>query len=246
MGRCAYKALAQMEQLTPLGVTRASYRLDVLNQAREEETGLAGKDGAYRCYYHLGLIQADHMVILDGTGDLSMRESAYWTCVKPPALSYHFVGRAQILSELALPRNLKALQSVDALLGWLNRIQEVVMTLTQQHTKLLLVTWKNLKGEISLLAHGDVVPLDHAEQILPTALTTLPDFLWDKLAPVIEAQRLAITHYQSGQTRATSAFADCDAVLFVGYFAIPPSAIEEFNRVNRSNVTQETYFRAYW
>jgi hypothetical protein len=120
----------------------------------------------------------------------------------------------------------------------------VVVTLTQQHTKLLLVTWKDLKGEISLLAQGDVVPLDHAEQILPTTKATFPDFLWEKLAPVIDTQRLVITHYQSGQTRATSAFADCDAVLFVGYFAIPSSVIEEYNKVNRSPVTQQTYLMA--
>ena len=244
MGVCAYKALAQMQEVTALGITRASYRLDVLNQAREEGTGMVGKDGRYRCYYHLGLIQADHMVILDGTGDLSLRGSAYWTIIKPPELSYHFVGRVHILKDLEIPRNIKRLDSVDQLLAWIARIKEVVGTLVRHHHKLLIVTWKDLKGEISLLAHGDVIPLDHAQQIVPTELSTVPAFLQSQLAAVIDLAQVEITHYQSGKTRATSDFIDCDAVLFLGIFWIPPSAIEEFNRVNRSAITQDTYLMA--
>jgi hypothetical protein len=244
MGLCAYKALAQMREVTALGITRASYRLDVLNQARDEATGMVGKDGRYRCYYHLGVIQADHMVILDGTGDLSLRDSAYWSIIKPPELGYHFVGQVQILNDLALPRNIKYLDSVDQLLVWITKIQEVVGELVTQHRKLLIVTWKDLKGEISLLAHGDVVPVDHAQQIVPTELSTFPAFLRSKLEAVIDLAQVEITHYQSGKTRATSDFIDCDAVLFLGSFWIPPSAIDEYNRVNRSAVTQDTYLMA--
>jgi hypothetical protein len=244
MGVSAYKALAQMRDVTALGITRASYRLDVLNQARDEATGMVGKDGRYRCYYHLGLIQADHMVILDGTGDLSLCGSAYWTIIKPPELSYHFVGHVQILEELKISRNIKHLESVDQLLAWVTKIKEVVGALVTQHRKLLIVTWKDLKGEISLLAHGDVVPIDHAQQIVPTELSTFPAFLQSQLATVIDLAQVEIIHYQSGKTRATSDFIDCDAVLFVGYFQIPPSAIEEYNRVNRSAITQETYLMA--
>jgi hypothetical protein len=244
MGVYAYKALARMQEVTALGVTRASYRLDVLNQAREEATGMVGTDGRYRCYYHLGLIQADHMSILDGTGDLSLQGSVYWTIIKPPELSYHFVGQVQILNDLEIPRNIRRLDSLEQLQAWIARIKEVVRRLTRQHRKLLIVTWKDLKGEISLLAEGDVVPLDFAEQVLPTAKETFPAFLQYQLATDMPLAQVEITHYQSGKTRATSDFIDCDAVLFLGIFWIPPSAIDEFNRVNRSAITHDTYLMA--
>jgi hypothetical protein len=52
---------------------------------------------------------------------------------------------------------------------------------------------------------------------------------------------LDVTHYQSGETRATSRFASCDAILFLGSFYIPQHAIDEYNRVNQSTMTRWTW-----
>jgi hypothetical protein len=141
-----------------------------------------------------------------------------------------------------VPRNIEQLDTTEQLSQWWQRAKATIQELCAQHTKLLVVTWKRLQGTIDLLPPSQDIPLEETRTV--QTVSSLPGYILRQCRDLVENEQLEVTYYQSGETRATSRFADCDAVLFLGMFYIPAYAIEEYNRVNKSTVTHEDYVQA--
>jgi hypothetical protein len=68
--------------------------------------------------------------------------------------------------------------------------------------------------------------------------------LAERLGIVLQRQQITnvvATYYQSGKTRGTSEFSDCDAVLFLGAFFIPTQALAEYNRLTGAQATKYSW-----
>lgn len=180
-------------------------------------------------YYHAGLIQSEYTVILDGTGDLLYKNSELWTIIKPKKFCYNFKGTIKHIP-LRLGRDINKVNDEELI--------STLVPLVREKTnkgKVLIVTWKSLKGEVSLL-DNDVI----YDKVLPTE-----DFVyWVKSNLVthnIDLDKVEMTYYQSGETRATSKFIDCNSIIFVGSFFIPNYAIADYNNVTHSSITSNDY-----
>jgi hypothetical protein len=115
--------------------------------------------------------------------------------------------------------------------------------LARHHERLLVITWRDFKEEIKTIIDTDEQPRVVARSDALAPEKDLVDFLEAKLDER-GIRNIALTYYQSGKTRATSDFSDCDAVFFIGAFYIPNSAISEYNHVNKTTITVHTYSMA--
>ena len=231
----------QIEPLTPLELARALYRLGVVIESRNQGN-LNFSAGTYTAYIHAGLLQNPHIWIVDGTADLTLKSSTLWNVVRPPECVYRLVCTQEpsTLDIEMIPRNLEQLKVDEGGIGgkkqavkdWIDKIEHVLNDLASQHSQILVVGWKDFKGNISLTAQDDV-PLMESD-----SLEAVKNGLLQHLARRMRKQHpdmFVFTTYQPWDT--DSLIEQCeevDAILFLGKFFIPPLAISELNRVHHS------------
>jgi len=115
-------------------------------------------------------------------------------------------------------------------------------TLSRKHAKMLVITWKDFKGVVETLVDKVDVqsPYNTLHRETPKTRITLDQRLLISLQHHGMTNVVA-TYYQSGKTRGTSEFAECDAVLFLGTFFIPNYALTEYNQLTRAHATKYTW-----
>jgi hypothetical protein len=217
----------------------------------------------YTYYYNIGQLNYDHMVIFDGTGDLTMTESPLWQIQKDPKFTYTFRGEIRQFTVDAFPviprHGIPMLPVPSRALIYDEWITKMLLPnlerLCTRHERLLVICWKSYKDTVErlleteeILAHYQIA-LQHPGFPNPFTVSTqerpkVQIDLGERIQAVCTRAgitNLDITHYQSGDTRATSKFASCDAILFLGSFYIPEYAIDEYNQVNQSHMTKWTW-----
>jgi hypothetical protein len=102
--------------LTELDVERALYRLGVVMTLWNTQTCYQDHKGDITTYLHAGLLLNPHVWIIDGTADLTLRDSHLWTMVKDPAYRYRLVcpRPPQAIPITMVSRNLKVLTTEEA------------------------------------------------------------------------------------------------------------------------------------
>ena len=103
---------AQAEHLSRLALARASYRLERVLTSQNSQTLLQDQVGC-TAYAHVGLLTNPHVWMIDGTADLTLRESSSWTVLKAPPYDYHLVcPHPPVIPDIAMnERNLGKLSS---------------------------------------------------------------------------------------------------------------------------------------
>lgn len=211
-------------------------------ESTESDLVINNDDGEfYVYYYHLGLLDVPNLVIFDGTGDCLFRDSQDWNIIHNNKFNYKFRGSIEQL-DLYLPRNINELDS-GSLFEWVEKLHEVIGNVLLMNERVLIVTWKSLHGQLSLLETNDDIPMSINTQVQPE--TEFSDYVTKLLMKNgIARDQFDVTYYQSGKTRATSEFSDCDAIIFLGAFQLPNYVIHEYNKVNRSKITGTDYLLA--
>lgn len=121
-------------------------------------------------------------------------------------------------------------------------VNEIKVLLTF-NKKLFIVIWKDLKGEVETHSiQNDDEEESHIIEVIKSKVN-LPEIIGDKLLEFdINENRFSITYWQSGKTRATNEFKDCDSVLLVGNFFLPINEINKYNKATSSKNTKITLF----
>jgi hypothetical protein len=218
-----------------------------LSPAAQQAAFVYRPDREFTYYYSLSDLTSN-LTIFDGTGDLSLPGSPHWTIIKPKHLAYRFRGTVTHLAPSAL-RMLPRHPAADApersptYMQWLTTTFVPYMTeLSRKHTKILLISWRDFKGVVEALVEPvDVLnPYTTLTQETPKTRITLAE----RLGIALKRQQITnvvTTYYQSGKTRGTSEFSDCDAVLFLGAFFIPTQALAEYNRLTGAQATRYSW-----
>jgi hypothetical protein len=238
----------QSGHLTQLQLARALYRIGVVIASRNQNILNLGA-GNYIAYIHAGLLQNPNVWIVDGTADLTLKASTLWDVERPPDCVYRLVCTKEpvILEINMISRNLEKLKVDEdgipkkklAVKDWIDQVEHLLDDLASQHSQILVVGWKDFKGNISLTAQDDV-PLMESD-----SLEAVENGLLRYVAKKMRDQHpnmFVFTTYQPGDT--DSLIEPCepvDAILFLGKFFIPPVAISELNCVHRSETDMMSY-----
>ena len=101
--------------------------------------------------------------------------------------------------------------------------------------KHFIVTWRSfdLKERIALNSY-----LSNSSQ---TTVVDVPSLI-SKLLKDKNCNNYEITHYNSGKTRGTNEFQDCDTVVFVGDFRINTESLLQMSKITKCNLDQFDYF----
>jgi hypothetical protein len=149
---------------TELMMERATHRLRVVLDARKNGALHQSQKG-YTAYMHPGLLKNPYVWVVDGTADLTLRDSKYGEIVKESDYDYHLVCPGPpIIPEIEMiERNLKkTLASVNGdmgqahqtVQGWIGSVLGFLESLVEHHTKILVVVWKDFTDSANSQAFG--------------------------------------------------------------------------------------------
>jgi hypothetical protein len=163
----------QSEPLTQIELARALYRVGVVIASRNQSILNLGA-GNYTAYIHAGLLQNPNVWMVDGTADLNLKASTLWDVERPPDCVYRLVCTKEsvILAIDMIQRNLEKLkvdkggirEKKQAVKDWIDQVEDILDDLASQHAQILVVGWKDFKGNISLTEHDDV-PLMESDSL---------------------------------------------------------------------------------
>lgn len=179
------------------------------------------------------------VLLFDGTGDITFKESEVFQVLTLPEKAKKYNSSINLIKfESSLRRRVRAVNvAEDSLISSLNENIDSLERIIRENKKTLIVTWKNLKEDA----------LDDAESsFLISTINerkSLTDYYKSMLNTkgFIEGVNYDIIHYQSGLDKATNKFIDCDAVVFLGEFHVPDSAVFEFNRIFKTQASPKSY-----
>lgn len=188
-------------------------------------------------YYTLLDIEVPSIKIFDGTGDLILRGSSYWT--SHPSRKYprsiQLKNYPITLSDTKMLRKVSTMEDLNYTMekidSLLNHIRNILAT---SDGKILLYTWKSIR-----LQQDYYFTEDNKQYYLDS----LPDYIHKSLSAE-ENSRLEIIYYGSGKERVTSEYSECDSIIIAGKFFIPNSAISSYNEVNSTDITSLDYTKA--
>lgn len=194
-----------------------------------------------KIYYSLSSLGVPNIQVFDGTGDLILRDSPIWSKLSdnkyPRTLKLNQLPTK--LSGTTVSRRLSSEYDVNTIKFELTKFTEAIKSiLSKTKGNLLVYTWKNIKlidDSIKATSNNPEVSL-----VYQSVIDSLPKYLQDHL-PESEYHRLRFIYYKSGEDRVTSQYSDCDTILILGKFFIPPSTISEYNKVNQTNISTEDY-----
>lgn len=192
-------------------------------------------------YYHLGMLGSDHVVILDGTGDITNKDSKIWNVSVT-------TDRKLILDSISVIPNTYLPRKPNSVIDY----HEFVEAIKSVHTgtnKVLVVTWKDLKGDSD--RYMKELSYDNPDNSTPikskhTVLELTSDFigyLKSKLPKDI-ADNTMFLSYMSGKERVTSEFSECDTILFLGNFFLPNNEVAKLNELKGTNLEPKDYTKS--
>jgi hypothetical protein len=237
----------ETDKPTQLMMERATHRLRLILEARKNDTLHQSQKG-YTVYQHPGLLKNPHVWIVDGTADLILKDSKYWTIVKESDYNYHLVCPCPpIIADInMIDRNLKkTLTSADGGMSkayqivqdWMGAVLEFLDSLAHQHTKILVIFWKDFKDTASLKP-PETTPLVQGNT-LDAVENGLIRFFMQKV------QELPLSKFEFSpygiHSLTDSKGKTIDAVVFIGKFYLPQPAIEDINRANGTHTSRNLY-----
>lgn len=184
-------------------------------------------------------LEDSSVLLFDGTGDITFKESKVFQVRSLPEKTRKYNSDVKLIKfESSLRRRVKAVHTLeDSLLNSIRSNVDSLEKILKSNSKTLIVTWKNLKEDASLSDESEFIVSSINEK---KSLTGLYKSLLESKG-FIEGINFDIIHYQSGLDKATNKFIDCDSIVFLGEFHIPNSAVDEFNKIFKTNSSPESY-----
>ena len=192
-------------------------------------------------YYHIGMLRSRHVVILDGTGDITNKGSSVW---KVPITT----ERKLIIDSISVIPNTYLPRKPNSVIDY----HEFVDAIKKAHTgnnKVLVVTWKDLKGdsdrylkELSSESKDNRTPTESRHTIVELTSDFI-GYLKSKLPEDI-AKNTMFLSYMSGKERVTSEFSECDTILFLGNFFLPNSEVAKLNELKGTELDSKEYTKS--
>lgn len=170
-----------------------------------------------------------YFMIFDGTGDIFYKNSSNLTI-----LTTEDRYRSKIrIKEFDFNLSRYQDQPFESIKSELKKAALNIKKITSKHKRTLIITWMNIKGNI--YADIESTKFDACDYSYKEDLVNLLTEM--KINP----KKYELIHYQSGQDRAVNVYNDCDAVIFLGVHKIHSVAITQFNRYNKTSMTQLDY-----
>lgn len=195
--------------------------------------------GKYIYYSILDIPESvDNIYVFDGTGDISMRNSSFWTIAKCDKFSRILKADSfpDIIPESDLIRNEKSKDDHDINQQSITNIINYVSELLDNNSKskVLIYAWKS----ISLIDETDADSSEDEEFLLTEDFTSS---ILSAFSSDLYKDRVSVIYYQSGKDKGTSEFADYTDIVILGKFNIPGLALNLISKVRGSVVNAETY-----
>lgn len=215
--------------------------IETLNANNNDISPLIGK---YVYYSILDLPKSvDNIYIFDGTGDISMRDSSYWTT----ANSGRFYRRLllnqypEVISNSNLIRNEKSDKDRTNNQISLNNILEYITELLDNNpeSKVLIYSWMNMR----IFDWSDENQFTDDLSSYNSELKSMSDYIIDHLDED-HLKRVSVIYYQSGKDKCTSEFSEYDHIVILGKFNLPSPALSLLNKVRGCSITKEEYCKA--
>lgn len=192
-------------------------------------------------YYHIGMLRSRHVVILDGTGDITNKGSSVW---KVPITT----ERKLIIDSISVIPNTYLPRKPNSVIDYHEFIDAIKKAHTG-HNKVLVVTWKDLKGdsdrylrELSSESKDNRTPTESRHTIVELTSDFI-GYLKSKLPEDI-AKNTMFLSYMSGKERVTSEFSECDTILFLGNFFLPNSEVAKLNELKGTELESKEYTKS--
>lgn len=192
-------------------------------------------------YYHLGMLKSDHVVILDGTGDITNKNSKVWNVSVA-------TDRKLVLDSISVIPNTYLPRKPNSVIDY-NEFVEAIKNAHTGTNKVLVVTWKDLKGDSD--RYMKKLSYDNPDNSIPikskhTILELTSDFIGYLKSRLPEgiAKNTMFLSYMSGKERVTSEFSDCDTILFLGNFFLPGSEVAKLNELKGTNLSPKDYTKS--
>lgn len=192
-------------------------------------------------YYHIGMLRSRHVVILDGTGDITNKGSSVW---KVPITT----ERKLIIDSISVIPNTYLPRKPNSVIDY-HEFADAIKRAHTGHNKVLVVTWKDLKGdsdrylrELSSESKDNRTPTESRHTIVELTSDFI-GYLKSKLPEDI-AKNTMFLSYMSGKERVTSEFSECDTILFLGNFFLPNSEVAKLNELKGTELESKEYTKS--
>lgn len=192
-------------------------------------------------YYHIGMLRSRHVVILDGTGDITNKGSSVW---KVPITT----ERKLIIDSISVIPNTYLPRKPNSVIDY-HEFVDAIKRAHTGHNKVLVVTWKDLKGdsdrylrELSSESKDNRTPTESRHTIVELTSDFI-GYLKSKLPEDI-AKNTMFLSYMSGKERVTSEFSECDTILFLGNFFLPNSEVAKLNELKGTELESKEYTKS--
>lgn len=171
-----------------------------------------------------------YFMIFDGTGDIYYKDSRELQVL---TTSERYKSKIKIHEKLPFKINRYEENDYHEVITQLEVTSDDLSRIIKEHHRTLIVTWMNIKGDITLESKGrefNSVNFDYVTELQKNLkVYELPENSYQ------------IIHYQSGDDRATNVYNDCDAICFIGMHKVHSVAIMKSNKYNRTRITQLDY-----
>jgi hypothetical protein len=170
-----------------------------------------------------------YFMIFDGTGDIFYKKSSNLTIL---TTKDRYQSKIRIKS---LDFNLSRYQDQEftTIKAELKSVVTNIKRIVAKHNKTLIIAWMNIKGNI--YTNIDDTKFDACDYSYKDDLLNLFE------ENGVDQSKYELIHYQSGQDRAVNDYIDCDSVIFLGVHKIHSVAITQFNRYNKTSMSQLDY-----
>ena len=246
-GLIGHKSYGSMSSRS-LESSRFLHKLSVVTKTFLENYRRGVPTDVNNIYYHLGLLESEYVVILDGTGDIINKSSSMWKVLaKTP--------RKLSLSNLKILPNTNLSRRPDSCCDY-REFVDAITKVARTHDKVLVVTWKDLKDfctynqeyeldgstEETLVDDSGVI-VNAVKEVTNRELIITSDFVeyLRSQLPYDVNQKVEIISYLSGKERVTSEYSDSDAIVFLGKFFLPNHEVSKLNTLKESSETTKDY-----
>lgn len=166
-----------------------------------------------------------YFMIFDGTGDIFYKGSEN---LKILTTEDRYVAPIHINSlEFGINRYYK--YDYEVILEKLNKLSDNLAEVIKRHDRVLVVTWKNLKGDITTGIDDVVFDTENFDYI-----ESLENNL--SIRGVLKS-KYSIIYYQSGEDRAVNDFVNYDSIVFLGNHKVHSIALTTFNKYNKTSMS---------
>lgn len=212
----------------------------IVNTVTKDDEYQVSEKESNKFYRTLSKPENSTLVVLDATGRTMVEGSPDWEIYEDDRFTFNFKGSVEIL-ESSLTRRVGT-SSYDSVINSLNQFVAEIEEVCKEHSKVLVVVWKNLKDEytepdLSTLSSDDEPSVKYN---MTASTDDLPSYVYNALSDEAKS-KVHVTYYQSGKTRSTNEYKDCTAIVLGGSFFIPISAIMSHNKREKAKTSRHLY-----